>query len=86
MASTKFSVMSTALEIEDAIRSLPQSERKKLAEDLPSILPELDGEWHGIINDPRPRPALTALGDKIAAQMKSSPQSILEIRANDFDR
>jgi hypothetical protein len=78
--------MSTVLEIEAAIRLLPKSERTKLAADLPSILPELDGEWHGIINDARPRPALSALGDKIAAQMKSSSQSIPEIRDNDFDR
>jgi len=78
--------MSTVLEIEAAIRSLPESDRKKLAENLPSILPELDGEWHAIINDPRPRSALSALGDKIAAQMKSSPQNIPKIKATDFDR
>ena len=78
--------MCTALEIEAAIRSLPKSERKKLAADLPAILPELDGEWHGLVNDPRPRPALTALGDKIAARMKSDPQSIPEIQETDFDR
>ncbi|MDD5141486.1 MAG: hypothetical protein PHY43_14650 [Verrucomicrobiales bacterium] len=74
------------LEIEAAIRSLPKSERKKLAEDLPSILPELDSEWHAIISDSRPRPALSALGDKIAAQIKSSPQSIPEIQEGDFNR
>ena len=78
--------MCTALEIEAAIRSLPKSERKKLAEDLPAILPELDGEWHALVNDPRPRPALSALGDKIAARMKSNSQSIPEIQEKDFDR
>jgi len=78
--------MSTALEIEAAIRSLPKSERKKLAEDLPSILPELDAEWNALINDVRPRPALTSLGDKIAAKMKSSPRNIPEIREKDFDQ
>jgi len=36
-------------------------------------LPEPDGdlEWQKIVNDPRPRPALTALGDEIAAQFKT---------------
>ena len=78
--------MNTVQEIETAIRSLPKKERKKLVEDLPSILPELDGEWNRIINDPRPRPALTALGDKIEARFKSNPQSIPEIQEGDFDR
>jgi hypothetical protein len=78
--------MSTVLEIEAAIRSLPSKERKKLAEDLPSILPELDAEWNELINDSRPRPALTVLGDKIAARMESSPQSLPEIQEKDFDQ
>jgi hypothetical protein len=78
--------MSTVLEIEEAIRSLPQSDRKKLAQHLPKILPELDSEWNEIINDPRPRPALTALGDKIAARMKTSPQSFPEIQEKDFEK
>ena len=57
--------MSTVAEIEAAIKALPVAERERLAEDLPSILPELNGDlkWHRIINDPHPRPALTALGD-----------------------
>jgi hypothetical protein len=33
--------MSTVPEIEAAIKALPPSERERLAEDLPSILPEL---------------------------------------------
>jgi hypothetical protein len=78
--------MSTVLEIEAAIRSLPSKERKKLAADLPSILPELDAEWNELINDSRPRPALTALGDRIAARMKSSPQGLPEIQEKDFDQ
>ena len=54
--------MSTIQEIELAIRSLSKSDREQLAEDLRVILPELnaDGEWATIIQDPRPRPALTA--------------------------
>lgn len=63
--------MSTVAEIEAAIRALPPKERAQLADDLPAILPELDGDvqWQRISDDARPRPALTALGDEIAAQI-----------------
>ena len=45
-------------EIEAAIRALPPQEREKLVEDLPAILPEMNGDaaWERIITDPRPRP------------------------------
>jgi len=61
--------MSTVQEIEAAIRALPAAEREKLLADLPGILSELNGDaiWERILSDPRPRPALTALGDRIAA-------------------
>jgi len=39
--------MSTIAEIEAAIKALPPAERERLAEDLPSILPELHGDWCG---------------------------------------
>jgi len=40
--------MSTAKEIEAAILGLPpENERQKLVEDLPGILPELDGDAAG---------------------------------------
>jgi hypothetical protein len=79
--------MSTAQEIEDAIRTLSKKEREKLVSELPSILPELsaDTDWDRIVNDPRPRPALTALGDSIAAQMKANPESFPKIKDSDFD-
>ena len=50
-------------------------EREKLVEDLPAILPELNGDavWERIITDSSPRPALTALGDEIEAQLKANP-------------
>ncbi|MFN2576959.1 MAG: hypothetical protein ABR607_04635 [Pyrinomonadaceae bacterium] len=59
--------MSTVSEIEAAIKTLPQSERQRLAEDLPLILPELRGDlvWQRIINDEGPRPALATLGDHV---------------------
>jgi hypothetical protein len=80
--------MSTVAEIEAAIKTLPPAERERLVEDLPAILPELNGDlkWQRIINDTRPRPALTALGDEIAAQLKANPAAFSEIHDADFDR
>ena len=80
--------MSTVAEIEDAIRALSPAEREHLANDLPSILPELNGDlkWQRITNDARPRPVLTALGDEIAAQYKKSPASFAEMHDADFDK
>ena len=80
--------MATAEEIEAAIRSLPQRERAKLIEDLPSILPELSGdaEWERIIADTRPRPALTKLGDELESQLKAHKENFPEIRDEDFGK
>ena len=80
--------MSTVAEIEAAIKALPPTERERLAEDLPSILPELNGDlkWRRIINDPSSRPALTALGDKIEAQFKKNPAAFSEMHDADFDQ
>ena len=80
--------MSTVQEIEAAIRGLPPQERETLVRDLPAILPELnsDAHWDRIINDPRPRPALTALADEIEAQLKANPECFAEIRDSDFDQ
>ena len=80
--------MSTVAEIEAAILALPVTEREKLADDLPSILPELNGDtkWQRIITDARPRPALTALGDQIAAQLKANPAVFSELHDGDFDK
>jgi hypothetical protein len=79
--------MSTAQEIEAAIQALPPAERERLVADLPGILPELNGDaaWEHILADPRPRPALTALGDEIAAQFKANPSRFPEIQDRDFD-
>ena len=67
--------MSTAHEIEEAIRSLSPSERKKLLHDIPNLFPELSGdaEWERIIADERPRPALTELLDKTEASFAATP-------------
>ena len=76
--------MSTVAEIEAAIKALPPAERERLAEDLPSILPELHGDlvWRRIIDDARPRPALSSLGDQIEAD----PNRFPEIEDSDFNQ
>jgi hypothetical protein len=78
--------MSTVKEIEAAIRALPQKEREELVADLPSILPELDGDaqWERIISDSRPRSSLTRLGDEIEAQINSNTEHFPEIQERDF--
>ena len=55
--------MSTVAEIEAAIKALSPSERERVVEDLPSILPELNGDlkWQRIVRDARPRPALSEI-------------------------
>lgn len=80
--------MSTVAEIDAAILALPRTERERLADDLPSILSELNGDakWQRIINDERPRPVLTALGDQIAAQLKANLASFSELHDGDFDQ
>ena len=67
--------MSSIQEIKAAIKALPAKERAELAEALQDLMPELSGDakWNRIISDPRPRPALTALGDRIEAQLKRDP-------------
>jgi len=79
--------MSTVAEIEEAIKALPPSERERLAENLPAILPELRGDlvWQRIIQDERPRPALSALGDEIEAGFKTRPEQFPEISDSDFE-
>ncbi|MFS8086329.1 MAG: hypothetical protein ACMG6H_11925, partial [Acidobacteriota bacterium] len=80
--------MSTVAEIEAAIKALPPSERERLAEDLPFILPELRGDlvWQRIMNDERPRTALSALGDQIETRFKTRPGQFPEIKDSDFEK
>ena len=85
--SNTFHAMSTVAEIEAAIKALPPSERERLAEKLPSILPELRGDiaWQRIISDERPRPSLSALGDQIDDRFKAHAEQFPEIKDTDFD-
>ncbi|MCU0786440.1 MAG: hypothetical protein MUF81_20835 [Verrucomicrobia bacterium] len=79
--------MSTANEIEAAIRELSPEERHKLVRDLPALLPELDGdaEWKRIIGDPTPKPALSAYVDAIDAEYQRNSAAFPEIKDSDFD-
>ena len=74
--------MSTAQEIEDAIRSLPLSERAKLLEHLPAIFPEFTGdhEWNKIIADHRPRPALSETLNRYESELTADPEKFAEVR------
>jgi hypothetical protein len=81
--------MSTAQEIEKAIRSLSTSERDKLLRDLPRILPELgeDAGWDRIIQEETPRGALTELLSETEADYardspKFSPMTATDLNAN----
>lgn len=78
--------MSTAQEIEDAIRALPASERDKLMRHIPSLFPEFaDEEWQRIINDERPRPALNKLLNETEAALRRDPDAFPKMKARDFD-
>jgi hypothetical protein len=78
--------MSTAQEIASAIRSLAPAEREKLVNDLPRLLPELDGDaaWGRIARDPQPRPAFTALVDEVQTEYRRDPKALPEIKDSDF--
>lgn len=81
-------LMSTVEEIEEAIGKLPAADRARLAESLPKLLPELDGDarWEAIIRDPTPRPALTALGDEVDAAYRENPKQFTELTEEEFDK
>ena len=78
--------MSTAQQIEEAIRSLEKTERDKLLQHLPQLFPELagDAEWERIIRDERQRPELTRLLDETEEQLRRDPNSLPELKASDW--
>ena len=78
--------MSTAQQIEEAIRSLEKTERDKLLQHLPELFPELRGgsEWERIIRDERQRPELTRLLDETEEQLRRNPNSLPEVKASDW--
>ena len=80
--------MSTLKEIEDAIRALPKKDREQLADDLPSILPEINGdaEWRRIIDDPTHSPALDQLIESVDRQMRADPNVFPKLTDEEFRR
>ena len=78
--------MSTAREIEEAIRTLATSERDKLLRQIPALFPELagDAEWERLIRDERPRPELSKLLDDTEEQLRRNPNSLPRMKASDF--
>lgn len=79
--------MSSLQEIESAIRKLPRQEQAQLIDDLPALVPELESDaiWKLITLNPRPRPKLNALIDRVDAQYRRDPNSFPAIRDTDFD-
>ena len=78
--------MSTAQEIEEAIRALPAPERDKLMRDIPNLFPEFAGaDWQAIIDDERPRPALKKLLDETEAELRQNPDAFPKMTARDFN-
>jgi hypothetical protein len=79
--------VSTVEEIAAAIRELPDAERARLAESLPTLVPELDGDarWEEIIRDPTPRPKLDKFLDEIDEAYRKAPAQFPIIKESDFD-
>jgi hypothetical protein len=79
--------MSTAQEIEDAIRSLAPSERDKLRDHIPHLFPEFagDSEWQRIIHDERPRGGLTTLLNQYEAHLNMNADAFPSIAESDFE-
>ena len=75
-------------EITAAIKGLSVKDREELVARLPEVLPEIDGDakWERIIRDPRPRPALSALGDEIEAELQRNPEAFPEMTDEEFER
>jgi hypothetical protein len=80
--------VSTAQEIEDAIRSLSATERKKLLQHIPQLFPEFagDAEWDRIIQDGRPRSELTQLLNRYESDLTQEPNSFPKVAEEDFDK
>jgi hypothetical protein len=78
--------VSTAKQIEEAIRALDKSERDQLLHQLPQLFPELagDSEWERVIRDGQPRQSLSALLDSYEARLSTEPDSYPKVAESDF--
>ena len=73
--------MKSLQEIEEAIVKLPAKARRQLVQDIPALCPDefpADG-WDGILNDPTPRPSLSALLDRLDVKYSQSPENFLAL-------
>jgi len=79
--------MSTAQEIEEAIRAHAEIERDKLFEHLPQLFPQLagDAEWGDIIRDDRPRRSFTTVIHIYEARLSAQPDAYPKVAESDFD-
>ena len=79
--------MSTAQEIEKAIRSLSPAERDKLLHQIPQIFPEFagDSEWDRIARDERARSTLTDLLNRYEADLTENPETFPKVAEDDFE-
>ena len=80
--------MNSLQEIELAISGLSTEDRAKLVRDLPTLLPEWEGDlaWQRILRDPTPSSGLAALVDEVDAQFRRDPETFPEIKEADFKR
>ena len=80
--------MSSLKEIEAAIGALSPADRVKLVQDLPSLIPECEGDlaWQRILHDPTPSPALSRIGDELDAEFERNPDAFPKISEADFRR
>ena len=79
--------MSTAQEIESAIRSLSLTERDKVLQHIPQLFPEFagDSEWERIAQDDRPRPGLTELLNRYEGELARGSHAFPKVAEGDFD-
>jgi hypothetical protein len=79
--------VSTAQQIEEAIRALEKTERDKLLQHLPQLFPELagDAEWESIIRDDQPRSRFSKLVDRYDADLSANADSYPKVAESDFD-
>ena len=79
--------MSTAEEIEEAIRALSPAERDKLLQHIPRLFPEFAGdeEWNRLARDERPRPALSDLLNRYEDELNENPEKFPKVAEGDFD-
>jgi hypothetical protein len=76
-----FSDVQSLQEIEEAIAKLPAKARRQLVQDIPGLCPDVfpEGGWDAILRDALPRPALTALLDKLDSEYRQKPENFLTL-------